>query len=179
MAVTSALTEDQLITMSQNGDRGAFKVLMGMHREDIEKLCSARVRRRADVDDAIQEALVAIWKGIDGFERRSRFSTWVYRVTLSAISAMYRKSVPEPAELDGDGIRDGWSEPGQLATSAVSVRWALLQLPPPFRGAIILADLLGVSHREIAEIQEVSEVTVRTRVHRARHALGRLLEDER
>lgn len=135
----------------------------------------------ADADDAAQEALIAIVRGLASFDGRSRFGTWAYRIAVNASldELRRRRRRPDPG-LPGDPDVAG---PEPVATTAgpesaaltVDVDAALRRLPPEFRAPVVLRDLCGLDYAEIAEVLELPAGTVRSRISRGRAALAPLL----
>jgi RNA polymerase sigma-70 factor (ECF subfamily) len=123
-------------------------------------------------------------RGLPRFDRRSRFSTWAYRVAVNASldELRRRRRRPDPG-LDDAGEPVGiWSEtrPGTQPDPAsvaerLDVDAALRQLSPEFRAAVVLRDLCGLDYAEISEVLDVPPGTVRSRIARGRAALVPLL----
>ncbi len=130
-----------------------------------------------DAADACQEALLAIVRGLPGFDGRSAFGTWAYRVTTNACldELRRRRRRPEP------GLPEGPEEPATTVddaegvTTRVDLDAALQSLPPEFRVAVVLRDVAGLSYDEIATALSVPPGTVRSRIARGRAALVPLL----
>lgn len=173
-----AASEAELIGLAQDGDVDAFERLVALHEHVVMALCQTLTRRSADVDDARQETLQALWRGLPDFQGRNgaQLSTWLYRVCTNAVTGLYRRHTPEPVDGPPESAEATGSGPEAVVVSREATRWALNQLPDDFRVALVLADQLGMKYREIAYIQYVSESTVKTRVFRARQAMRHLLE---
>lgn len=157
-----------------------------------------------DAEDALQEALVAIARGIRRFDGRSAFSTWSYRVATNACLDELRRrrrrplpgalgagdvTVPVPGGATGardplavGGHRPAFGpddEPGAAAIEAVGGRLdvdaALARLPYDFRVAVVLRDLCDLDYAEIGRILDLPGGTVRSRIARGRGQLADLL----
>lgn len=91
-----------LVMAAQAGDRGALDRLLHRHQDRIYAVCRRLAGNDADGLDAAQEALIAIVRGLPRFDRRSRFTTWAYRVATNAAldELRRRRRRPEPV-LDG------------------------------------------------------------------------------
>jgi RNA polymerase sigma-70 factor (ECF subfamily) len=130
-----------------------------------------------DSADACQEALIAIVRGLSGFDGRSAFGTWAYRVTANACldELRRRRRRPEP------GLPEGGAEPAspvdhvEAATTRVDLDAALQALPADYRAAVVLRDVSGLSYDEIAAALGIPPGTVRSRIARGRAALAPLL----
>lgn len=136
-----------------------------------------------DADDATQEALVAIARGLAAgrFDGRSSFGTWAYRVTTNACLDELRRQRrrPEPAVDDqlerNDADRGEDQSPDEAVAIRLDVEAALARLPMEFRAAVVLRDLCGLDYAEIAEVLSIPAGTVRSRIARGRAALVPLL----
>ena len=167
----------RLLFLAQAGDQSAFEALWARHENEIRRLCATLVRQSCDVEDAVQETAQAAWKDLPKFrgEGGAKLSTWLYRVAVNAVSAMYRKALPEPISPHSWREQSTGSDHDTDTVLRDELRTALHQIPQDFREALVLADLAGLKYREIAEIQFISEATVKTRVFRARRAMRHLL----
>jgi RNA polymerase sigma-70 factor (ECF subfamily) len=173
-----------LVDAARAGDRGAIETLLRRHHDRLYALCRRVTGNDADAQDACQEALIAIVRGLDGFDGRSAFGTWAYRVTTNACldELRRRRRRPEPVEPDDPAATaPRGNTPSPDAAEAVATRAdvdaALATLAPEFRVAVVLRDLCGLSYEEIAEVVGVPPGTVRSRISRGRAALVPLLGD--
>jgi RNA polymerase sigma-70 factor (ECF subfamily) len=172
------------VAAAQDGDRGALDTLLRRHHDRLFALCRRVTGNDADAADACQEALIAIVRSLGGFDGRSAFSTWSYRVATNACldELRRRRRRPEPGLPDdradsGDGrpsgqVADaGGGDPFADIDTRLAVDAALGGLPTEYRVALVLRDLCGLAYGEIAEVLGVPIGTVRSRIARGRHAL--------
>jgi RNA polymerase sigma-70 factor (ECF subfamily) len=129
----------------------------------------------ADAGDALQEALLAVVRGLPRFDGRSAFSTWAYRVATNACldELRRRRRRPEPVEdevLDAPDASDASFV--DAAGDRADIDAALSTLAPEFRAAVVLRDLVGLDYAEIADILGVPAGTVKSRIARGRAALA-------
>ncbi len=145
------------------------------------------VRDRDLATDLTQDAFIKIIQGIDSFDGRSRFSTWMTRVTMNVcLSKLRSEKLRRHASLDsmaagrgGDGkgeIGDPGGELGpaqsvQAKEEQERVLRALSALDPDQRAILILCDCRGLPYEQIAEVMGVAVGTIKSRVFRARTAL--------
>lgn len=186
----SASTEDdELVDAARRGDRAALELLLRRHHDRILVLCRRMCRDRGDADDAAQEALVAIVRGLARFDGDSSFSTWSYRVTTNACLDQLRRRGRRPVPSDPadthEGIdapaRPGAPDPADAAVSAEqrgSLQRALDQLPDEFRLPVVLRDVADLDYAEIGERLGLAPGTVRSRIARGRAKLAAMLELE-
>ncbi|MEA2826126.1 MAG: eukaryotic-like serine/threonine-protein kinase [Actinomycetota bacterium] len=157
---------------AQNGDRSALDTLLGRHYDRLYALCRRVTGNDADGADACQEALIAIVRALGGFDGRSSFSTWSYRVATNACldELRRRRRRPEPG-LPADEAAGSGGDPFGDVDTRVAVDAALTGLTPEYRAAVVLRDLCGLAYGEIAEVLDVPIGTVRSRIARGRSAL--------
>jgi RNA polymerase sigma-70 factor (ECF subfamily) len=129
-----------------------------------------------DAADASQEALIAIVRGLDRFDGRSRFTTWAHRVTVNACldELRRRQRRPEPVDAVGDRPVVGADGPGAVA-DRLDIDAAMRLLPLDYRAAVVLRDLCGLDYAEIADVLAIPPGTVRSRIARGRAALAGIL----
>ncbi len=174
-------SDEVLVTAAKGGDAVALDALLRRHHPRLLTLCARLTGNPTDADDACQETLVALARGLDRFDGRSSFSTWAYRVTtntcLDELRRRRRRPVPglleDPPSLPGGS--DGPDDPAETATRRIDIDRALGRLAPEFRQAVVLRDLCQLSYAEIAEVVDVPVGTVRSRIARGRALLLPLL----
>ncbi|MGA2079326.1 MAG: sigma-70 family RNA polymerase sigma factor [Holophaga sp.] len=184
------MDEDQLTERAAAGDSDAFGSLvapyLGLFFNGILRILG----NRADAQDALQDALLAIFKDLPGFQRRSRFSSWAYKICVNA-ALMFRRSHARLREESIDAMTGlGDLDPaGHHLDSRESLRWseeamalaeaerrqlrefllqALAALPDTLRMVFVLKDLEDWSTEEIAARLDQTAPAVRQRLHRAR-----------
>jgi RNA polymerase sigma-70 factor (ECF subfamily) len=154
--------------------------LLRAHHDRLYAVCRRLTGNDADAADATQETLLAVVRGLRGFDGRSRFSTWSYRIAVNASldELRRRRRRPEPG-LDEALLvaAPGGSHDTSADASAqrLDVDAALARLAPDFRAAVVLRDLCGLDYAEIATILDIPPGTVRSRIARGRAALVPLL----
>lgn len=137
-----------------------------------------------DADDATQEALIAVVRGLASYDGRAAFTTWSHRVTVNACLDELRRRGrrPQPCD-DPDLAAEGGAllasrapEPGEVVALRVDLDVALSQLAPEVRAAVVLRDVSGHDYAAIATILDIPIGTVRSRISRGRFRLADLLE---
>ena len=138
----------------------------------------------ADAADATQEAMISLVRGLAGFDGRSRFSTWSYRIAVNASLDELRRRKRRPVVSLDDSERGGGHDGGGPAAAGLdasdqverlAIDAALRRLPLEFRAAVVLRDLCGLDYAEIGEVLGIPPGTVRSRIARGRSALVPLL----
>ncbi|MFN0089321.1 MAG: RNA polymerase sigma factor [Acidimicrobiales bacterium] len=173
-------SDEELAAVAAAGDGDAFRELIQRHRRLIVGLCGRLARSQDEADEAVQIVMVAVHRGLGSFEGRSKFSTWLHQVARNAIMGELRRRRPVPVEVDPES-EPAAPGPGPESTvvDVAAVRWALRRLPEEYRETLILREYYGLSVEEIAEIQIISQGTVKSRLSRARAGLALLLEPGR
>jgi RNA polymerase sigma-70 factor, ECF subfamily len=157
--------------------------------ERVHGLCRRLCGNEADAEDATQEALLAVVRGLPRFDGRSSFTTWVHRVTTNACLDELRRRARRPTvvrRLDAaTGDHDDRTRaldppdptPGvdERAPDRMAIDDALAALPEDFRVAVVLRDHLGLDYAEIAAVLDLAPGTVRSRIARGRARLADLL----
>jgi RNA polymerase sigma-70 factor (ECF subfamily) len=184
------MNEEELIVQAAAGDSDAFGALVSPHIGLFFNGILRILGNRADAQDALQEALLGIFKDLPSFQARSRFSSWAYKVCINA-ALMFRRSnariredsldtLPGLGEFDRSGhhldtrAELQWSVQAQALDEAErrQLRECLLQalddLPDPLRVVFVLKDLEEWSTEAIAAKLDQAAPTVRQRLHRAR-----------
>ncbi len=125
-----------------------------------------------DAADAVQEAFLRAWRGLESFRGGALFSTWLYRICVNAAhdQRARRRETAELADTAADP-RDAFAE----RELSGELQHALNELEEPYRVTVVLYDVLGRSYAEIAEITGVAEGTVKSRLFRGRTELARRL----
>ena len=171
-------TDDtELVLRAQEGDHGAFDVLLREHYNQIYATCRRLAGNEADALDATQEALITLVRRIDRFDGRSKFTTWMHRVVVNAcldeLRRRGRRPVPTPVE---EQPLASFERPvADSVSDRMDIEEALAQLPEAFRVPVVLCDQLGLSYEDIAEEMDIAPGTVRSRISRGRRRLAELL----
>jgi RNA polymerase sigma-70 factor (ECF subfamily) len=177
---------ERLLERAQSGDVSAVDQLLRVHYNAVHSVCHRMVLSRESADDAVQNALIAIVKGLPRFDGKAALSTWIYRIaTNSAIDEIRRVqrhggTVPlnDAASAHGVASNHVVDPTALLAEHLVDssrVAHALGTLPEEFRAAIVLRYIADLDYAEIAAVLEVPVGTVRSRLARGKTLLGKKL----
>lgn len=173
-----------LIERARAGERPAAEQLLRNHLPGISAICRRMCINPSDAEDATQEAMIAITRGIRRFEGRSSFSTWVYRVTTNTCLDEIRrhKRLPTPSEMYAEVAAPSEEEPTHRIEQYElrdQLSAALDDLPEQYRVVVILRDLADLEYGDIASILKLNLGTVKSRIARGRARLARQLADNR
>ncbi|MFC7049730.1 RNA polymerase sigma factor [Emcibacter nanhaiensis] len=180
----SGITDEALILRVGDGDRTAYKILMDRHLRMNLAFATRLLGNPHEAEDVMQEAFVRVWKHAANWDpsRKTRFTTWFYRVVMNLCLDVKRKRRPsvdlsEATEVEGDEqAADGLLEEKQRAERVAE---ALDKLPERQRSAVILCYLQGKSNKEAAEILEVSVNALEALLVRGRRKLAEILSKEK
>jgi RNA polymerase sigma-70 factor (ECF subfamily) len=179
-------------TASGSEFQEAYRELFVLFQDRVFTVCFRVTGNRHDALDAAQEAMVAVLRRIHGFEFRSKFSSWVYRIAVNAAIDVRRRRTDAPrggvrtllGTEPGEELSQGSDAPAQVEPSSQlartetqeAVRDALTRINPKFSALLVLRYIEELSYEAIAEVQECSLGTVKSRLNRAHAALRSFLE---
>lgn len=182
-ARTAQEVEDAaLVVRARSGDRDAFGVLVDRYADQARRVARAVLQDPDDADDAAQDAFLAALVKLDQYDSARRFGPWLMRIVANAATDRRRRRKVRSAVSLDEGLVAGGTRPDVMAERAVllgRLREALAELPERRRIAVVLFDVEGYSHAEIAQVLGIPEGTVRSEVFHARRKLRTLLADWR
>ena len=176
------------------GDAQAWEQLARTQHRKIYGICYRFTGSQSDAEDLTQEAFLKMYRNLASFDpAKGGFTTWLTTLTRNLLVDNYRRSRLERASdsLDEsyDGEEDGATKADRLADGGKSqeqhvaglelraqIQEALQQVSPDLREAVILRDLEDLDYKEIADILQVPQGTVKSRISRGRSELARLLK---
>ena len=189
---------DLLLDRARSGDEQAFAELTEPFRRELHVHCYRILGSLQDAEDALQETLLAAWRGLEGYEQRASLRTWLYRIAtnrcLNSLRATDRRppmeadfgdaKVPEPTretevvwlepmpDVLLAGLPDSAPGPDALYAASESISLAFMTilqtLPPRQRAVLILRDVMGFHASEVAEMLDITEESVTSALKRAR-----------
>lgn len=174
------MDEELLIQRCQEGDQEAFRQLFRRYRERVYHVALRTLGEGALVEDVVQEVFVSVYKSLPGYKARSRFETWLYRVTVNVCLQHVRKKRVATVPLDEVRVVDRAQTPDRVSEQReleAAVQNALLRLKPKHRMVVVLHDMEGLTEGEIGEIMRCPKGTVKSRLHYARRKLRELLRE--
>jgi RNA polymerase sigma-70 factor (ECF subfamily) len=188
MTESSAPTDDQLVGRVLTGDEDAFVALVDRYQGRLLRLARTYVRDEGTAEDVVQDTWIGFLRGIERFEGRSEFRTWLFRVLSNRAKTRAVKEaryVPLEQDDDGSSIDDkfdpkgGWRAPPPAWTvtperMALSdeirgvVNDTLAAMPAGQRAVVTLRDLEGLDSRDVCNILDISGTNQRVLLHRGR-----------
>lgn len=184
--------ERTLLRRLRDRDERAFTELLEAHRDRVYNITFRMLGNRAEAEDVAQEVFITVFKTIDTFREESKFSTWLYRVTVNhcknRIKYLARRHDRDRDELDEmspgannatNGMPVRARQPDRALEGAqmeVLLKEAIDSLDEEHRAVVILRDIEDLSIEEICQITDLPDGTVKSRLHRARLALRKKLQ---
>jgi RNA polymerase sigma-70 factor (ECF subfamily) len=182
-----------LITGLRSGDSGAFETLLREYGPRLLRLARRFLANEEDARDALQDAMVSVYRSVDAFEATSSLTTWLHRIVVNAALMKLRTKRRRPEEdieqylprFADDGHQREPSTPWTESADQViereelraAVREAIAKLPDAYRIVLHLRDIEELSTAETAEILGTTKNIVKIRLHRARQALRKMLDE--
>lgn len=190
----AAQDDRPLVARARSGDLGAYDQLVQLYQQRIYGLCYHLTSNHEDANDLAQDAFIKAWKALGNFKGDSSFYTWIYRVAYNTClnhlkTRRHRTHHISLNDLDQNAEHDpGLVElisqntprrEASLAELQKSLNDALLKLSEEHRTVVVLHDVQGLPHDEIAKIMGCNPGTVRSRLFYARQQLQAWLSDLR
>ena len=169
-----------LVSRAGEGDCAAFEELYRRHRDRIYGLLWRLAGGDAALaEDLLQEAFVRAWQKLDSFRGESRFGTWLHRLSANVALSDRRtrvKRVQREFGLDEFVERTAAGDRDVRAGQQMDLERAIAALPERARTVLVLYDIEGYTHAEIAEMTNMAEGSSKAQLHRARKLVREDLE---
>lgn len=187
------VTDENLAERAAAGDPGAFDALVVLYSDRVFGVAFRMLGDRAEAEDLAQDVFVTLHRALGSFRGESKLSTWIFRITrnrcLNRMKFLRRRHVGLHADIDdpaysyacadvetkASGGRDPHKKLANDELSALLQAY-LLELPEEQRVLVVLRDLEDLSYEEIVDITGLPIGTVKSRLHRARAALAKMLQ---
>jgi RNA polymerase sigma-70 factor, ECF subfamily len=189
--------DTELLRRLRAGDEQAFVILVRRYHDAMLRLASSFVPSRAVAEEVVQDTWMGVVRGIGGFEERSSFRTWLFRILVNrarTTGERERRSIAvgtaEPAvdrsRFDAAG---GWVSPPEQWVEDIDdrlradklagrIRSAIEELPARQREVVTLRDVDGLSSDEVCHVLDISDGNQRVLLHRGRSRVRQVLETE-
>lgn len=175
-------SDAQLVDRARRGDAAAFEALVHRHLRAVYTVSLAELGNVSDAEDALQDAFVTALQRLDECRNPDRFDAWLVQIARNrARDLRRRRTIRLTAPLDEAQVRASSASPSADAERSelrARLEAALVKLTDVQREVVLMHDLEGWKHREIAEVLGLPEGTVRSHLFHARRALRALLGPE-
>jgi RNA polymerase sigma-70 factor (ECF subfamily) len=172
--------EADLVARTLAGERAAFGTLVERYAPQARRVARAVLGDSDEADDAAQDGFLSALVKLGQYDARRPFGPWLMRIVANAATDRRRRRQVRRVEPLDPGLVGGGPRPDTEAVRSElgeRLRAALAELPPRRRTAVVLFDVEGYSHAEIAEMLGIPEGTARSEVFHARRRLRALLAD--
>lgn len=187
-----ALDDLELVRFALQRDGAAFRVIMQRHNQRLYRVARAIVHDESEAEDVVQEAYVRAFGSLGQFRGDSTLGTWLTRITLNEALGRVRRQRPmvDLEVLDAHAaaskivafpLMPADSNPERTVAHRQIrqlIERAIDGLPEIFRVVFVMRDVQDMSVEETADLLGLPAATVKTRLHRARHQLRRMLDDQ-
>jgi len=171
-----------LVHACKSGDVAAFEELVKRYDTKLFRIAQHITHNREDAQDAVQEAFIKVFRKLTQFQENSQFSTWLTRITVNeSLMKLRKQRSGTEVSIDDDFQSEDHSAAFELADWAPNpeelyrgfelrniLRSELQELRPSLRVVFVLRDIEGLSTEQTADVLELTEVAVKTRLSRAR-----------
>lgn len=175
------LAEAELVEGAVRGDERALEKIFRLHKDRVFSICMRMTGNFYEAEDLLQETFVRVFRKIGSFRGDSSLSTWLHRIAVNVTIESLRKRQPSTDLLADDaaeGERGSLPMPSSkidLTLERLRLERAIAALPPGYRLALVLHDVEGYNHEEIAGFLGSCVGTSKSQLHKARRKLRDLL----
>jgi RNA polymerase sigma-70 factor (ECF subfamily) len=183
--------EPDIVARAVGGDRPAFEELYHKYVRKIYNLVYRMVGSAQEAEEVTQEVFYQAYKNLTGFQGRSKFYTWIFRIATN-VSLQYVKRQSRhrrdqsfddvtDAQLPPTGTASGTDPEKEVQSRALyrALDSAVRRLPPNQRAVMILGPIQGHSYEQMAQILGTNEEVIKGRLHRARENIREFLKEDR
>lgn len=173
------VADDDLVERAIDGDADSFSELVRRHRDGWFTLALRLLGDREVAADVTQETAIRAWKSMGSFRGESKFSTWTHRIVVNTAWTLRRRTkrhATTPIEFVEDPTHDPLEFHAERLGIREEVALALWSLSAANRAVVVLKDVYGWSHAEVAEALDITVTAAKVRLHRGRTSLRRELE---
>lgn len=181
----------RIIERVKKGDKTAFELLIQKYQRPVLNIAYRFTGCAFSAEDLAQESFLRAYRGLNGFQQKAKFFTWLYRITVNLClrdrqrrgrfefqSLDQKTEGDRPVQEAGDtNLQNPVEDSIELDELQKTVRNAIMNLPEDQRMAVILNRYNGLTYEEMAEVMEISVPAVKSRLHRAKMALKESLKD--
>lgn len=188
----AARPADVLVEAARKGRPGAFEAIVRAHQDRVYAFCSRMLSDREEALDVAQDVFLSAYRSLAGFRGDASLSTWLLKIAANrCLNVIRRRSARAGKETSFSGIGGGedgdlpFEPPGrdedrpdriveERELGAILIR-ALGRIDPEARTLVLLSDVEGLSYEELADAAGLPLGTVKSKLHRARMALRKML----
>ncbi|HQM62691.1 MAG TPA: sigma-70 family RNA polymerase sigma factor [Acidobacteriota bacterium] len=167
-----------LVDRIVRGEEDAFGELLERYGPRIFNLARRMSGNPATAEDLTQEVFLLLLRKIRQYDGRAALSTWIYRVAVNRIISEFRRQPPTTETAEGEMAALRVASAAPALHRRLDLEAAIGRLPPGYRAVLLMHDVEGLRHQEIAEILDISVGTSKSQLHHARMQMRDLLQGE-
>ena len=186
----ATLTDTALIERFRAGCEMSYEEIVRRYETKVYNLAMRLTRNAEDAEEVLQDVFITVYRKIEGFEGKAKFSSWLYRITVNAAFMKLRKRRQDQTVPIEDLLptlhahitlapQNSYALPGDAHAITNEVRIALegaiAKLPDEYRAVFVLRDIDCLSNKEVGDILDLSIPAVKSRLHRSRLMLRKRL----
>lgn len=189
MSALDAESDEDLAARAKTGDRGAFEALVRRHKEKLHGFVRRYTGSADDTYDVLQNTFVAAWLGLRRYDPKRSFLPWLRTIALNkardlgrrqtvrrlVMRAFLREAASEPTTEMLDRERE---ERATEEDRLSRLDRAIAELPTRYKEPLLLTTVSGLSHKEAAELLEITPKAVEMRLFRARRKIIERLQPD-
>jgi RNA polymerase sigma-70 factor (ECF subfamily) len=165
-----------LVQRCRDGDRGAFDRLVVRYQKPVFNAALRMLRNPEDARDVAQTVFLKVFEHLSQFDASSKFYSWLYRIALNeSINHLGRVKPAEPISGHEVDAACGVERQVESEQTRRAIEQALVRIQPEHRAVIVLRHFQQLSYQDMAEILQLPEKTVKSRLYTARQQLRELL----
>lgn len=166
----SAAVDTDLLEAAQGGDAAALDRLLVLCRPDLQRYATRHCATSSDVDDAVQEALIILYRRLPSLRSLGAFTGWLFTIARRECQRLARKMFRQDLPLD-EAHERLYLRTRTDTDLRIDIVMAIQSLPDIYRDVIVLRDFEELTVREIAARLNMAAETVKTRLHRGRQLI--------
>jgi len=184
------LNDISLVKLFNRGSLAAFEELMNRYQSRVFNMAMRLTRNQEDAEEVLQDVFNTLYRKLAGFEGKSQFSSWLYRIVVNAAFMKLRKRKQNKA-LNYEDLSPNYAQAcidrhsmKKYSVDVISYQGeirehltnAINKLPPQYRAVFVLRDIDGLSNQDVSDTLGVSLAAVKSRLHRSRMMLRKKLQ---
>lgn len=175
VSTVPAARRDSDVALAASGDASAFERLYHVHTARVHSLVR-RMLGSGEADEVTQDVFVRAWQKLHTFRGEAAFATWLHRLAVNVVLERRRTFAVQRSRMtDDEEAFDTASAPPVRIDLAMDFEQAIERLPGGAREILVLHDVEGYKHREIASLLDITTGTSKRQLHRARLLMRRHL----
>jgi RNA polymerase sigma-70 factor (ECF subfamily) len=169
------------IRRAQRGDERAFTLIVRAYEAPVFNYVLRMIGDRTLAEDLTQDVFLRVYRGLRGYSRRARFTTWLFQVAKNRVVDELRAAERRPRALlaiENAPQLEVVDAPIERSEAISVLLHTVDKLSPDLKEALLLRDITGLSYNEIADTLEVTLATVKWRIFKAREEVQQALEEQ-